>query len=107
MKFKLLLSVKVLLVFSYVIDAQDYWEQINFPDTNSVFSIAVNEQSEIFIGSGNGVYRTSDDGINWDYLGLDSQSFTSLSISDGDEIYAGSGHGQWVSGIYRSDYNAS
>jgi len=44
--------------------SQNFWEQVYFPDSSSIFSICLSEQ-DIYIASGAGVYRSLDNGTNW------------------------------------------
>lgn len=87
-----------LFVFANIINplcAQDFWESVPLPDTVDVTCFAMNDQSEIFIGSGisnekGGLYRSSDNGVTWNLV-FNSGNFAvlSISINDQDVIYMG------------------
>jgi hypothetical protein len=100
-----------LLLFSLVcytspLLAQDFWEQLYFPDSLDISCLAVNSQGNIFVGTvsqyvTNGVYRSNDAGISWE-LALNTGNFGVLSLEINSEgtIYAGTNrayHNLWVS----------
>lgn len=59
-----------------------------------------------FTGGG-GVYRSLDQGNNWDIVGLEYHFLSSLAVNSSNELFAGSnGHfSQSVGGVYRSVNN--
>lgn len=90
---KLLLVFTVLLLSSNIVISQDYWETISTPPDVTIYSIEVNSNEDVFIGiseqTGGGVYRSTDDGVNWDFLGFENKSIYSLEINELDYIYVG------------------
>jgi photosystem II stability/assembly factor-like uncharacterized protein len=72
--------------------SQDFWERIYVPDSITVFSIVVDSTNSIYIGAmeGGGVYKSTDNGENWIFCGLENKVIYSLTISDNGTIYAGS-----------------
>lgn len=61
-----------------------------------------------YMGNGNGgVYRSLDQGDNWEHIGLEYHFISSLLSNSNDEIFAGSrGHyNQGIAGVYRSSDN--
>lgn len=82
--------------------AQDFWEQLNFPYSTNIFSIAVNNQENIFIGAGSGIYRSIDNGENWNCMGLSDHTIYSLAINNNGDIYAGSNQDINYPGLFRS-----
>ena len=82
--------------------AQDFWEQLNFPDSTDIFSIAVNNQGNIFIGAGSGIYRSTDNGENWYCMGLRDHTFYSMAINNNGDIYAGSNQDFNYPGLFKS-----
>ncbi len=69
------------LFFSCTVKAQDFWEQLPFPDTLDISCVAVNDQGHIFAGTvtegpcvSEGVYRSTDSGQTWQYV-LNTSTF--------------------------------
>lgn len=90
------------------------WELVlSNPNTELVSSFT--ETSEgLFAGttdymgiSNGGVYRSLDQGDNWEHIGLEYHFISSLVTNSNDEIFAGSrGHYyQGIAGVYRSTDN--
>jgi len=102
MKLKYAGILVLLLLFSNVTNGQDFWEQLSFPDSSSIFSIAVNVQQEIYIGSGSGIYSSDSDGSNWKFLGLENRIVHSIAINSNGDIYAGTSQSPQIDGLYRS-----
>jgi len=94
----------VLILLSPVISlkSQDFWEQLYFPDSASILSIAVNDQQVIYIGSGAGVYRSDDEGNSWNLLGLENRIVYSIAINNNNDIYAGTSQAPQIGGLFRS-----
>jgi photosystem II stability/assembly factor-like uncharacterized protein len=72
-------------------DRGETWELINTPASPTSMLISKENSFVIYIGSRDGVYKTSDGGINWTYLGLsEDNSNIILSFAPEDEniIYA-------------------
>lgn len=67
--------ISFLLAFNclYYVHAQDFWEELNTPGGIHIYSIAVNDAGQIFLGAANdgapaGVYRSDDLGDTWDLV---------------------------------------
>ncbi len=49
--------------------AQDFWEQLSFPDTINIANLVVNNQGHIFVGTvssnNDGIFRSIDHGQTW------------------------------------------
>ena len=103
---KLLLIATVLLLNTNIVNTQDYWETISTPPDINIYSIEVNLNEDIFIGTsettGGGVYRSTNDGINWEFLGIESKTIYSLEINELEYIYSGSNIGLSNYSINRS-----
>lgn len=85
--------------------SQDYWEQVYFPDSSSVFSICLSGQ-DIYIASGAGVYRSVDNGTSWNLLGLGHRIIHSVAVNTNGDIYAGTSQDPEINeGLYRSTDN--
>jgi hypothetical protein len=95
-----------LLLFSLVcytmpIYAQDFWEQLNFPDSLEITCMAVNAQSDIFVGTNtnyayDGIFRSQDEGQSWELV-LDMGLYgpISLTLNDAGYMYALGGIPGW------------
>ncbi|MDZ7292991.1 MAG: T9SS type A sorting domain-containing protein [candidate division KSB1 bacterium] len=74
----------------------DIWTAVNtgLPNSALVFALAINSSGHVFAATGDGVYRSLDNGGNWaKVLDFDGQTFYSLAInSTTQDIFAGSGH---------------
>jgi photosystem II stability/assembly factor-like uncharacterized protein len=74
-------------------NAQDFWQQLPFPDTINIANLVVNNQGDIFAGTvsseSEGVYRSMDKGQTWTQV-LNTNGFQiySLGISDSGNLYA-------------------
>jgi len=82
--------------------AQGFWEIINTPPGIGVSPIAINSNEDIFFGTGGGVYRSMDEGISWELMGLENKTIYSLAINELGYIYAGSTGGLSNYSIHRS-----
>jgi len=77
------------------LSAQDFWEQMPFPDTVHANCAAVNSQNIIFVGTATadyhreGIYRSADQGTTWQLV-LSTNSFpiSDIAIDASDLIYA-------------------
>lgn len=95
-----------LVCYTSPLCSQDFWEQLDFPDTVYIRCMTTNEMGDIFVGVGDdnqtgGVYRSNDAGISWE-LALNMGGFGVLSLEINSEgiIYAGTNkanHNLWVS----------
>jgi hypothetical protein len=82
--------------------SQNFWEQVYFPDSSSIFSICLSEQ-DIYIASGAGVYRSLDNGTSWNMLGLGHRIIHSVAVNTNGDIYAGTSQDPGINeGLYRS-----
>jgi photosystem II stability/assembly factor-like uncharacterized protein len=87
----LLYSFLFLICSSFVNVAfgQDFWEVISPPSDDSISStnirdisrIKSNASGELFCTTLNGVYKSTDDGINWELVGLEGLPTTCLEIN--------------------------
>ncbi len=92
----LILIYFLITVFAVNSEAQDFWEQLNTPDSINVSTVAFNSSGDVFMGSSNGVYKSEDDGDTWVYYGLNNLVYN-IVITEDDIIYAGR-----LSSLYRS-----
>ena len=97
--FRLQISMLFFLCNPFLIlSAQNFWEQMPFPDTVHATCAAVNSQNVIFAGTQTadfhheGVYRSTDQGATWEMV-LSTNSFPihDIAINSSDHIYAATG----------------
>ena len=74
--------------------AQDFWQQANGPHNGNVVALACNSSEQVFAGTFEGLFRSTDDGINWQLLDIGSDNVTrsiySLAVDSNDHLFAGS-----------------
>jgi photosystem II stability/assembly factor-like uncharacterized protein len=70
-----------LLVFIVVIHSNAQWKQINGPFYSTVYSLTASG-TNIFAGTSNGVYRSTDHGMSWFQTGLSQYEITGIVFSD-------------------------
>lgn len=77
----------------------DNWVSISPRDTTA-WAVALNSAGHIFAGTSAGLYRSTDDGANWEEKnsGLPGAVILSLSINSVGHIYAGTN----MAGVFRS-----
>jgi photosystem II stability/assembly factor-like uncharacterized protein len=95
---QLLLTVIFTIYFPTIISAQDFWQVTNFSINTNVYSIVVNSKGQIFAGTKNGVYKSTDNGNNWTFNNL-SDVVNSIVINAQDQLFAATNN----SGICRSE----
>ena len=94
----------ILTTFSNVY-SQDFWEKTAWPDTITIYSLAINSSGDIFAGTSmNGVLRSTDNGNNWTNLGIMNYDIHTVAISSNGDIYSAAF--QW-GGIFRSTDNGN
>lgn len=84
-----------LVCYTSPLFSQDFWEQLNFPDSANILCMATNNQGNIFVGTGyqsvyGGVYRTVDSAQSWELV-LDVGTFMvqTIDINEDGWIYIG------------------
>lgn len=93
MKKVILLFIIQLFLFAPRLQAQNFWEQLPFPDTLDISCVAFNQAGDIFVTTGaeyvtNGVFRSTDEGQTWEVL-LTNGNFGvgQIAINDSGDIY--------------------
>ena len=83
------------------------WEAIPLPDYDSNYAVEhihFNTQGHVFLGTINGIYRSTDVGASWDQVndGLNGVQVYSMTIDDQDHIYILTTQPGLFDGYYRS-----
>ncbi len=80
--------------------SQNFWQQINGPYRRTINTLAINSSGHIFVGTYDGVFRSTDNGGIWAQVntGLTNTSVCSLTINSSGHIFAGTCGG----GVFRS-----
>ena len=74
------------------------WSQTNSGLTDeTIYVIVINYSDHLFAATGSGIFRSSDNGNNWEKIGLSGKKIPALAINSAGHLYAGC-----TSGIYRS-----
>ena len=87
--------ISCISLFSLSMFAQDFWEELNTPSGIHIYSIAVNDAGQIFLGAANdgapgGVYRSSNNGASWDLVYDNGELQTNpVEISWYEDIFIG------------------
>lgn len=100
-----ILTIIIFLGTLFSLKSQDFWEQLYFPDSVGIFSIAVSDQQVIYLGTGSGIYRSNDGGDNWTVLGLENRIVNSVAVNYNNDIYAGTSQAPQIGGLFRSSDN--
>ena len=106
MKRFFLYLIIALINFPTMIQAQ--WMQTNGPFGGTVHCIAANTNGDIFAGSENGLFRSTDGGVNWTKLEnfLNDGYVETLAINNNGNIFAGVA-GASNSGVFISNDNGN
>ncbi|MHB8853130.1 MAG: WD40/YVTN/BNR-like repeat-containing protein [Ignavibacteriaceae bacterium] len=107
MKFRLLLTIILGMLFLFISETKAQWVQVNppsFPSNNSITCFAV-IGTNLFAGSnGKGIFLSTNDGTSWTAVdsGLTDTEVRALAVS-GTNIFAGT----WGSGVFLSTNNGT
>jgi photosystem II stability/assembly factor-like uncharacterized protein len=89
---KHLLFFLINFIFLNLINAQGFWSPADSPNSGNIQVFAANSMDHIYGGSFDGLFRSTDNGENWQQLSPEtftSNSFiTALAINSADEIFA-------------------
>ncbi|MFH1051663.1 MAG: T9SS type A sorting domain-containing protein [bacterium] len=102
------IRILAILIFAVLNDSQlysnEYWESLDFPSQDTIFSISANSLGYIFIGTlKDGLYRTTDFGNSWEMInkGFEGTSIQQILINNSDEVIIFSrGYGLYKSTDY-------
>lgn len=86
-----LLIIALIILLANTVQAQDFWEQLYFPDSVSIRCMTTNAQGHIFVGVGNsnepnGVYRSTDNAQTWEFI-YNNNGFDVLSMDIDENGY--------------------
>ncbi|MDO9578708.1 MAG: hypothetical protein Q7J16_12560 [Candidatus Cloacimonadales bacterium] len=90
MNAKKIISLILFILFYSFCFCQEYWESI-FEYEDNLKCIEQNSLGFLFIGTECGVYRSIDNGNNWEHVGLENISVYSMIINSNDDIFVGTG----------------
>jgi hypothetical protein len=87
------------------------WEAIPLPDYNSNFPvehIEFDNEGNIYLGTINGIYKSTDNGDNWQKMndGINGEHVLSMFIDENDNIYIYTTYSSSPDGMYYSIDNA-
>lgn len=85
-KFLLLLTLSV---FWNVLYAQDYWMQLDPPDSVTIYKIDIAPTGNVLLGTNTGIYISQDEGITWGKLGNLNAGVSNIEYYSDGEISAG------------------
>jgi photosystem II stability/assembly factor-like uncharacterized protein len=88
MKSKIVLILLIIFLKSSSCISQDFWEEVIIPDSISPAYISFNNNSELYLTSSNGLYKSSDGGSSWNLL-INCMSGLSVLNRGQDEIFVG------------------
>jgi photosystem II stability/assembly factor-like uncharacterized protein len=107
MKIYIITLLLVFVSFSNIY-TQDCWEKTNGLDTVTIYSLAIDSSGNIFAGTdSNGVWRSTNNGDNWSFLGLMDYKIQSIVISTNEDILVGVADQFADGGIHRSSDNGN
>lgn len=69
--------------------------------SDAIFSLATDKYGNLYAGTASGLYKSTDNGDNWNFIGFDKKIIRCISISNYGEIYVGAD----FDGIYVSNDN--
>lgn len=109
---KLILTLILLIITSALnlLSAQDFWEQLDFPDTTDIWCFDINNENDIFVGTGGSdtygsIYKSSDFGNTWSvFYDFDGELVSRLGISESGNIFVSKGS---LSFVYSEDNGES
>ena len=91
-------------------DQGETWTAIPLPDYSSNYAVEhihFNSQGHVFLGTINGVYRSTDVGLTWEKVnsGLGGLKVATMTIDADDHIYIQTTYSSLYDGYYRSQDN--
>jgi len=79
----------LIILFNFKLIAQDetFWECLKGPPTGRPLEIAINSNDDVFVGSMNGIFRSTNHGELWEQV-FNGKDVWSIAISKEDYIFA-------------------
>ncbi len=102
----------VLFIFINTIHAQDFWKQTNGPLGTSIYCISESPSGQLFVGTGNGLYSSIDNGNSWSRMknNIETKTIMTMAFNSNGHMFAGSSSGvvykstnggeNWVASFY-------
>ncbi len=88
-KESLLITTILISINNFSTFAQSpFWQATNGPLGGTVLSFAATSKGHIIAGTENGIYRSTNEGLTWDYRGMPLFSAMSLAVNSHDEVFA-------------------
>ena len=89
LKFRLIISVILVLIIKNTTFSQDFWQQCNGPEWRYIYRLITNSAGHIFAGTSNGIYRSVDNGNDWTLLnnGLPQSGMGSIAVNDSGYLF--------------------
>ena len=80
-------------------DGGTSWEPLNNLNTNqgSVLCISFDSYNNVYVGTGTGIYKSTDNGDNWSQYGMNGSQTESIAFNDSGHVFAGTSYA-----VYRS-----
>jgi photosystem II stability/assembly factor-like uncharacterized protein len=102
---RLLLLLSLLILHHSYAYTQDYWGPYGGPLNVDITEIKYNFSDDIFVGTKTGIYRSTDNGINWTNINnaIPYYNISCIAISPNNDIYLGTVNGS----LYRSTDNGN
>lgn len=77
------------LVFCELLIAQDYWMQLDTPDSVIIYKTEISPDGVILLGTNHGIYCSLDEGLSWSKMGVLDAGVTNIEYYSDGEISAG------------------
>lgn len=71
MKAKMCLIISIIILLGSFCYGDEYWESIYTSDSN-IYCLAINADGDLFVGIQRDVYKSTDNGINGECVGLEN-----------------------------------
>ena len=66
---KKVLFAIIVATISHVSVSQDYWMQLDTPDSVAIYKTEISPDGSILLGTSKGIYYSLDDGLSWIKMG--------------------------------------
>ena len=102
-KYLLLFLVLNINTFLY---CQDFWEEV-FASGPTIFSMDISDDGVIYLGAANGIWKSFDNGNNWEFDTITTGNLTVYSLETGQDgiVYAGGNNKIYYSEDYGNGWS--